>query len=155
MAVLSPSAVERWYVGASGGVRYVDTLYTVYVVLITVGAVKVLDGMMISRVPTCVAPSQGLYPLTSSVVSVVLLTVVTMKVLNGLVWWWLKYVTATSHSTGKRSKTRARSTGPLTPTDRRMETRTVATQSMCTYKWKWKKPEFKWIEGNGDGVWID
>ena len=132
-----------------------DTLYTVYVVLITVGAVKVLDGMMISRVPTCVAPSQGLYPLTGSVVSVVLLTVATMKVLNGLVLWWLKYVTATSHSTGKRSKTRARSTGPLTPTDRRMETRTVATQSMCTYKWKWKKPEFKWIEGSGDGVWID
>ena len=133
-----------------------DTLYTVYVVLITVGVMKVVDGMMLSRVPTCVAPSQGLYPLTSLVVSVVLLTVVTMKVLNGLVWWWLKSVTATSHSTEKRSRPRARSNvRPKTPTDRGLTTRTVATQSMCTYKRKWHVPRFEWIEDQRDGVWID
>ena len=151
MAVLSPSAVERWYVGAPGGARYVDTLYTVSVVLITVGAVKVMDGMMIAHRSTCVAPSEGLYPLSSSVVSVVLLTVVTMKVLNGLVWWLLMNMTATDG----RSHGRSRITGPMTPTDRGMKTRTVATQSMCTYKRKRLTPIFEWIEDRRDGVWID
>ena len=151
MAVLSPSAVEKWYVGASGGARYVDTLYIVSVVMFTVGAVKVMDGMMISHRPTCVAPSEGLYPLSSSVVGVVLLTVVTMKVLNGMVWWWLKSVTATDG----RSHTGSCTTGSMTPTDRGMKTRTVATQSMCTYKRKRQTPRFEWIQDRRDGVWID
>ena len=160
MAVLSPYVPGTWCGGAAGSVHYVVTSYTVSVVLITVGVVKVLDGMMIPRLPTCAASSESLYPMTSSMVGVVLLTVVILKVLNGLVWWWSRYVTATSHITNRGSSTRARSR--MSPhmtiefTDRRMTTRTVATQSMCTYRRKLATPVFEWIARMGDdGVWID
>ena len=87
MAVLSPRLSGTWYGSAAGSVRYLVTSYTVSVVLITAGAMKVIDGMVIQRSPTCAAPSQSLYPMTSSTVGVVLLSVTILKVLNGLVVW--------------------------------------------------------------------
>jgi len=38
------------------------------------------------------------------------------------------------------------------PICREKETRTVSTQSQCTYKWWWQKPEFRVLRVESDGV---
>ena len=71
------------------------------------------------------------FSVTTYTVTVVLITVVISKGINVLPWL-----------------NPFRRTGP--------KTRTVTTQSMCTYKRKMATPRFEWIEQRGeDGAWSD